>query len=243
MSAKPLVIRDLYKAYRVGQPVLDGLSLTVDSGDALALVGINGAGKTTLIKSILDFVSIDCGNIEIFSESHARHQARARIAFLPERFQPPYYLTGEGFLRMMARLYRASYSESGIAATMQALDLPASALSQPVREYSKGMAQKLGLIACLHSQRSLLIMDEPMSGLDPKARHAFKQLLRELPGEGRTLFFSTHLLADVEAVCNKMAILHDGRLHFVGSPTECCRQFGTEELENAYMQCIGAQVA
>ncbi len=243
MSAEPLVIHDLYKAYRAGESVLDGISLTVDSGDALALVGVNGAGKTTLIKSILDFGSIDSGSIEIFSESHTRHQSRASIAFLPEHFQPPYYLTGEGFLRMMARLYRAPYSETGIAATMQALDLPASALSQPVREYSKGMAQKLGLIACLHSQRSLLIMDEPMSGLDPKARHAFKKLLRELHGQGRTLFFSTHLLADVEAVCNKMAILHDGRLRFVGAPADCCRQFGTDDLETAYMQCIGAQAA
>lgn len=243
MSAKPLVIRELSKSYRTGQPVLDGISLAVDKGDAMALVGVNGAGKTTLIKSILDFISVDHGSIEIFAKSHRHYQARRALAFLPERFQPPHYLTGRGFLRMMARLYRVGYSEKVIANTMQALDLPAAVLSRPVKEYSKGMAQKLGLIACLHSQRSLLIMDEPMSGLDPRSRHAFKKLLQELPQQDRTLFFSTHLLADVSAICNRLAILHDGMIRFIGSPDDCCRQYGTDDLEAAYMACIQSETA
>lgn len=242
MTASPLVIRDLGKAYRKNRPVLAGVSLTVADGDACALVGVNGAGKTTLIKSVLDFISIDSGRIEIFSDGHDHYAARHRLAFLPEKFQPPYYMTGAGFLRMMARLYQVTYDAKEIESTMQALDLPLSALRQPVKEYSKGMAQKLGLIACLHSQRELLIMDEPMSGLDPKARHAFKQLLLNLKNEGRTLFFSTHLLADVGAICNQMAILHDGRIRFSGSPQDCCREYAADDLETAYMNCIGTTV-
>lgn len=242
MTDQALVIDDLAAGYNRSARVLDGVSISIDSGDAFALVGVNGAGKTTLIKSILDFISVDQGSIELFGTSHDRYQARARLAFLPERFQPPYYLTGQGFLRSMADLYRVEYDPSVIATTMRTLDLPHDALAKPVREYSKGMAQKLGLITCLHSQRDLLIMDEPMSGLDPKARYAFKTLLQELYQNGRTLFFSTHVLADIGAVCNKMAILHSGRICFLGSPDECCRQFGSDDLETAYMQCINESV-
>jgi len=241
MSEKPLAIRNLKAGYRRTSPVLDGVSLSLEPGDAFALVGANGAGKTTLIKSALDFISIDEGEIRIFGCTHWDYHSRARLAFLPERFQPPYYLRGSDYLRSMSKLYRVDYDESVILATMKKLDLSREALDRSVKEYSKGMAQKLGLIACLHSGRDLLIMDEPMSGLDPKARHAFKALLRDLHREGRTLFFSTHVLADINAICNKMAILDAGRICFMGSPDECCRQFGSDDLESAYMACISAE--
>lgn len=244
MLTPPLVIEDVDKTYGSSGTVLRGLSLRVEPGDAMALVGVNGAGKTTLIKAVLDFISIDGGSIRINDCPHRDYRARKTLAYLPERFQPPYYVTGSGFLDMMARLYEVPLSGTEIADYARALDLPNEVLERPVRTYSKGMAQKLGLIAALASQRSLLLLDEPMSGLDPRARHSFKKLLRALGEQGRTLFYSTHLLADVGSICNRMAILHDGVICFQGTPDRCRELYAADDLEAAYMTCIeGSAVA
>lgn len=238
MSVQPLVIQNIEAGYQRTNSVLKDISLSLEGGDAFALVGANGAGKTTLIKSVLDFISINNGKITIFGHPHVDYHSRSEVAFLPEHFQPPYYLKGRDYLRSMSRLYSVAYDEDSISVTMEKLDLPLEALDRSVKEYSKGMAQKLGLLACLHSGRNLLIMDEPMSGLDPKSRHAFKGLLRDLNQQGRTLFYSTHVLADISAICNKMAILDSGRIRFTGSPIDCCQQFASDDLESAYMACI-----
>ncbi len=118
------------------------------------------------------------------------------------------------------------------------LDFDPAALSRPVRTYSKGMAQKLGLAACFLSQRSLLVLDEPTSGLDPQARARFKDYLQQYRDPGLTLFFSTHLLHDVEALCDRLAILHEGRVRFVGSCGECREHFHADDLERAYLRAI-----
>ena len=137
-----------------------------------------------------------------------------RIAFLPERFNPPFYLTGRDFLQYMLKLHRTPYDETQVARTFGALDLDLSALTRPARTYSKGMTQKLGLAACLLSGKDLYIFDEPTSGLDPKARALLKRELRELRHTRRTLFFTSHALADVAEMCDRMAIVHAGRLQF-----------------------------
>ena len=101
------------------------------------------------------------------------------------------------------------------------------------------MAQKLGLLSCFLREKPLLIFDEPMSGLDPRARAYLKKYLLNLKQAGHTtMFFSTHLLVDVEALCDRMAILHDGQLRFIGTPSDCCQQYGTDDLEQAYLRCI-----
>lgn len=239
MSVQPLRIIDLQQSYGSDRPVLAGVSLEVAAGDSIALVGMNGAGKTTLIKAILDFIAVDSGTIEIYGKPQTDYRARYNLAFLPEHFKPPYYLKGAEFLDMMSSLYGADNARTEIEYYSRSLDLDPGALTKPVRQYSKGMAQKLGLIACLASGRDFLLLDEPMSGLDPKARHQFKKVLREKRNKGMTLFFSTHLLADVDEICNQMAILHDGKIRFSGTPDECRRQFGASDLESAYMSCIG----
>ena len=239
MSVQPLRIVDLQQSYGTDSLVLAGVSLEVVAGDAIALVGMNGAGKTSLIKAILDFITVDSGIIEIYGTSQTDYRARRQLSFLPEHFKPPYYLKGIEFLDMMSSLYRAEHAHAEIAYYSRSLGLDPAALAKPVRQYSKGMAQKLGLVACLASGRDLLVLDEPMSGLDPKARHQFKQVLREKRERGMTLLFSTHLLADVGDICNRMAILHEGKIRFCGTPDECCRQFNADDIESAYMNCIG----
>lgn len=236
-TRKALEFRDVHKTYGRHQ-VLRGISLTVQQGEYVGLVGLNGAGKTTLIKALLDFITIESGTIEIFGLRQREVQARRRLAFLPENFSPPYYLKGCEFLAMMCKLYGVAPENVEISRLMQVLDLESWALKKPVKQYSKGMAQKLGLMGCLLSGRDLLVLDEPMNGLDPRARLYFKRKLQDLRQQDQTVFFSTHLLADVEAVCDRIAILHGGRIAFNGTPTECRQKYATPDLESAYLACI-----
>lgn len=222
---------------------LSPVDMEIQRGEFFALVGMNGAGKTTLIKCLLDFCEPDSGAVDIFGISHRLTAARSRLAFLPERFVPPYYLTGEDFLRYMAALQSANHDRRQAEVVCRALDLDVAALSRPVRAYSKGMTQKLGLAACLLSGRELLIMDEPASGLDPKARALLKARLRTLRERNTTLFFTSHSLADVGEICDRMAVLHRGELLFVGAPAELCGIHGVEDLEAAYLACVARSEA
>ena len=221
--------------------VLDGINLSVNENEYLALVGINGAGKTSLIKCLLDFALVDSGEIRIYDVAHRETIARKKLSYLPEKFLPSYYLKGREFIQYMLSLYEMEYQEKTVLNMLNTLDLTHESLNKTVGELSKGMAQKLGLAASLLSQRPCLIMDEPMSGLDPKARAYLKQHLLELKKQGQTLFFSTHLLADVSALCDRMAILHNAELKFTGSPDECCEYYKTDDLEQAYLKCIEAE--
>src|SRR5512146_1654643 len=146
-----------------GVAALADVSLDVRCGEFFGLVGENGAGKTTLIKCMLDFCAVDSGGIRILGVPHTDTAARSRLAFLPERFNPPFYLTGRDFLRYMMQLHRVPSAEGEAARMCNALELELSALTRPARTYSKGMTQKLGLAACLLSGKDLQVLDEPTS--------------------------------------------------------------------------------
>jgi len=223
-----------------GMSALDDFSLEVRRGEFIALVGVNGAGKTTLLKCLLDFCDADRGAIEIFGIQHRQTAARARLAYLPERFNPPFFLTGRDFLQYMLRLYREPYDESRALAMFSALDLDPAALSRSARTYSKGMTQKLGIAACLLSGKALYVLDEPAGGLDPKARAMFKSELRALRNNETTVFFTSHSLADVAELCDRMVVLHGGRLRYAGTPDELSRRHGGADLESAFLNCIEA---
>ena len=242
MSVAAVSFNRLSKSY-ARQAVLSDVSFDVADGELFGLIGVNGAGKTTCIKSLLDFCELSSGSIKIFGAPHLTTQSRRRVAYLPERFLPPYYLTGRDFLRYMGRLHGAHYQAAGVADMMARLDLDITALDKPVRQYSKGMAQKLGLAACFLSGKDLFVLDEPTSGLDPKARILVKRHLRELNSKGASILISTHMLTDAEQLCDRMGVLHNGQLRFVGSPAECCQQFGVEHLEDAYLRLIEADFA
>ena len=151
---------------------------------------------------------------------------------------PPHYLSGREFLRTLAALGRASYDEARTRALIAELELEPAALERPVRTLSKGMTQKLGLAAALCLERELYVLDEPMSGLDPAARVAVKSVLSRLSREGRTLFFTSHVLADVDELCSSIAVLERARLRFRGSPRALCERYGERSLERAFMRCV-----
>ncbi len=221
-------------------PVLHGIDLNVTGGEAFGLVGLNGAGKTTLIKCMLDFCVVDSGSLRIFGVPHTRTSARARIAFVPERFVPPHYLTSREFLALTFSLAGTRFDGARVEALFDELGLDRAALSKPVRQLSKGMTQKLGLAGCFVVDRDLYVLDEPMSGLDPASRVAVKSVLARLTREKRTLFFTSHVLADVEELCSSIAVLDRGRIQFEGSPQTLCESFGEDRLERAFMRCIDA---
>jgi ABC-2 type transport system ATP-binding protein len=222
---------------------LGKLTLDVMPGESFALVGMNGAGKTTLLKCLLDFCEPDSGHISIFGVTHRETRSRARLSFLPERFTPPYFLTGRDFLRYMLKLQSVAYREEDARSALDSLDLDRAALDLAVRAYSKGMTQKLGLAACLLSRKDLYVLDEPTSGLDPKARALLKIKLKDLRDSGRTVFFTSHSLADVEEIGDRLAVLHLGEILFVGTPTTLKTRHQTESLEEAYLRCIDVEVA
>ena len=235
---KPIIhIHNATKRYS-NHTVFSGLNLTIRQGDCFALAGENGAGKSTLIKCILDFIEVDQGAIKISGQPNKTPQSRSSIAYLPERFNPPYYLTGKSFLNYISSLWQEKFDPKTISETFEAIELDSQVLTRSVRTLSKGTIQKLGLAACFISRKSLLILDEPLSGLDPKARVLVKALLASLKEQNRCVFFSSHLLADVDEFASRIAILHRGALVYDGSPQDCRARYQTENLERAYISCI-----
>jgi len=227
------------KAFGAGQ-ILKDIDILLTPGSFTGLVGVNGAGKTTLIKCMLDFCNLDGGKIEIFGQLHDSPEARRRLAFLPERFTPPYFLSGREFVRAMLEFVRIQFDEKAVRSMFNDLDLDVMALEKPVRSFSKGMTQKLGLAACFLSGRDFYLFDEPMSGLDPKARARVKGLLTRLRAEGKTVLFTSHSLADIEEICDYMLVLHRGGIAFSGAPLELRERFGAPTLEHAFLRCIEA---
>lgn len=224
------------------QAALRSVSFTVPSGAIFGLIGLNGAGKTTLIKCLLDFTFPDSGEVRIFSTPATDSRAREPLAYLPERFIPPAYLTGLEYLQMMARLHGVTPDEARIEAAVAAIDLDPAYLPKRVGSYSKGSGQKLGIAAVLLSERSLLVLDEPMSGLDPRARAFLKAEIKAAHGRGATVLFSSHSLADVEELCDSFSLLHEGEIKYVGGAQELRQRTGADTLDAAFLKAVEGPV-
>ncbi len=235
---RAIELQEIHKSFG-RQQVLEGLSLRVEPGEYLALVGGNGAGKSTLIRLMLDFLKLDRGGIRLFGRSSLEPVCRKQVAFLPERFTPPAWISAEGYLRAFLQFHGTPWKAKRVEAICEELYFDAAQLSKPVTALSKGMTQKIGLMAVFLSDKPLLILDEPLSGLDPLARIGVKRVLHRLREQGTTLFYSSHLLDDVEAVCDRLAILHQRRFRFVGTVSACLEETHAHNLEEAYLRIIG----
>jgi ABC-2 type transport system ATP-binding protein len=218
--------------------VLDKVDLEVKQGEFFGLVGMNGSGKSTLIKTVLDLVGINSGEIKIHNVSHRNVSSRENVAYLPDRFTPPAHLRCQDFIQYMLRLHGSNCNQQQIEKVLDGLDLDKTVMLESVNKLSKGMTQKLGLASCILSGKSLLILDEPMSGLDPRARVLFKKQLGQLKQKGVTVFFSSHVLADVEELADTMAVLHNSKIYYSGSPENFKLQYSGKNVEQAYMNCI-----
>jgi ABC-2 type transport system ATP-binding protein len=235
---KVIECRKLNKSYGA-KSVLDGVDMSVNEGEFFGLVGMNGSGKSTMIKAILDLTSVDSGTVKIFNRPHRQVSSRQNVTYLPDRFSPPPHLRGQDFIDYMLQLHGSKSTKENIHEMFDAIELDRNAMQESVSKLSKGMTQKLGLASCLLSGKSLLVLDEPMSGLDPKARVLFKQQLYKIKEQGKTLFFSSHVLADVDELADRIAVLHGCKILYTGSTEEFKDSYGTRSLEDAYIKCIG----
>jgi len=213
-----LRVADLCKTFRSGFARrrlrgIEGVSFTVGRGEVFALLGHNGAGKTTTISCLLDLVRPDRGEVSLLGHPHRDRQARARVGYLPER---PYffdYLTGRELLEFYADLLDVPRRErrDRVDQVLRQVDMLPDA-GRRLNKYSKGMLQRLGLAQALLGDPELLILDEPMSGLDPMGRREVRTLLQDLKRQGRTILLSSHIVPDVEQLADAVGILREGRL-------------------------------
>ncbi|HYL81298.1 MAG TPA: ABC transporter ATP-binding protein [Candidatus Acidoferrum sp.] len=224
----------LCKAYRVGfwgrrVEVLRDLTLQVQAGEIFGYLGPNGAGKSTTIKLLLGLVQRTAGSAEVLGLPSGEARARRRIGFLPENPSFYEYLTGQEFLTYCGRLLGVPRPQlrQQVRSLLGEVGLSRAA-DQQVRKYSKGMVQRLGLAQALLGDPELLILDEPMSGLDPIGRKEVRDLILRQKAAGRTVFFSTHILPDVEMICDRVGILVGGSLVKTGPMAELLG----EELES-----------
>ena len=201
---------------------LDDVSFTVERGQTVGFLGANGAGKTTLLKILMGLIYQDTGEIRFHDDlGVGQEQIFANLGFLPERpyFYP--YLTGRDFLCYMGKLQQLSpaVQKEKIASLSERLQI-AHALDRKIRGYSKGMLQRLGLASTLMHDPMMVVLDEPLSGLDPVGRKEFKDILQSLGKEGKTVFFSSHIVPDVEEICDNIVLLEKGKLVYQGRMDE-----------------------
>ena len=201
--------------------ILRDLSLSVEPGEIFGFIGPNGAGKTTTLKLVMDLIRPDGGTIRIFGRSHREVESKARIGFLPEN---PYfydYLTAREFLDFYGRLFGFSRAlrESRTRELLEKVGL-GNRGDRQLRKFSKGMLQRVGLAQALINDPELVILDEPMSGLDPVGRREVRDLILSLKQAGKTVFFSTHILSDTELICDRVGILSKGDLKAVGKVSQ-----------------------
>lgn len=237
MSA-PLSVQNIKKSFG-GKAVLDGVNLELKAGEIFGLIGLNGIGKTTLIKIIIDLLRANDGTVEIFGSNSKLTKSRRNIAYLPEKFQPSGSLKGIEFLRIFSGNGANDLSEIDRLAEMISLDR--RMIDARISKYSKGMTQKLGLISVFLGRPKLVVLDEPMSGLDPQARIYLKRLLKEYKNSGGTVFFSSHILADLEDICDRIGILHGGKVRFLGTHQDLKVKHKVPSLEEAFLKEINVE--
>lgn len=220
------------------QRVIEALDLDLLEGESTALLGLNGAGKSTMLRLAVDLQRPSSGSITLRGAPVADSHARASVAYLPERFTAPHYLRGREWLQMLLSQHGVAYSHRAAVAECARLDLAESVLESPARTCSKGMIQKLGLVACLLSASPLLLLDEPMSGLDPRARRMCRDRLVAAKAEGRTLFMSSHELEDIPLLCDRVLVLHEGGLVFDDTPAALCALHSSGKAEEGLLQLL-----
>lgn len=214
-----IAVEGLTKTYQVGfwrkkVQVLKGVDLTVFRNETFGLLGPNGAGKTTTIKAMVGLLRPDQGSVRIFGKLPLNAANRSRLGFLPEHPSVYAYLTGVEFLQLCGAFFKLAPKilKKRIPDLLDKVGLSEDAARKQVRTYSKGMMQRLGFAQALINDPELLLLDEPMSGLDPVGRHDVRQLIMSLKKEGKTILFNSHILSDIEAICDRVGILVGGRI-------------------------------
>ena len=218
------------------------LNLRVNRGEVFGFLGPNGAGKTSTMNILLGFVPPTRGDAFIFGVSVKEPIARQRIGYLPEQTYYYKFLNAEEILRFYAKIFgiRKPEIETRVNEVLKLVELE-HARRRPIKTYSKGMQQRVGLAQALINNPDLLILDEPTSGLDPIGRMKVREIIQRLKNEGKTVFFSSHELGEVETICDRVAILSGGQLKAEGRVAELMRAHHSENLEQAFLKILNYQ--
>lgn len=226
---------------------VESLTLKLAPGQILGLLGPNGSGKTTTLKALAGLITPTAGRCRIMGHAAGSDAARALVGYLPESFRLATHQTGEEFLRYCAELSSlpADRAEERIKSVLAWTGLGAAA-GRRVATYSKGMLQRLGLAQAVLHEPQVVLLDEPTSGLDPEGRLALVRLIRELARQGRTVVLTSHLLAQAEEICDRLALLGRGRLLASGTTAELMGTLerparGASRLEELYLEKIHAR--
>ena len=228
----------------VSKPALQEVSFTVRRGETLGLIGANGAGKSTCIRLIMDFIRPDYGSVLINGRSPADSGLRHAVGYLPEIASFPASLTILDMLRYVGAVHGLSKGTLGEQSERWLRELELwEARKRPIRSYSKGMQQRASFVLALVHDPSLLILDEPMSGLDPIGRARIGQLIRDLKEQGKTILFCTHILEDVDRLADRLLVLHRGEKRFEGTPGEMSAAFSTTSIVDGFLRAIETEGA
>ena len=233
-------IENVTKSYIKGKNIIEDMNLEVKSGEIFGFLGPNGAGKTTTIKMITGILDIDKGDIKIDEKSIAKEplEAKKNFSFVPDSPDMFLRLKGIEYLNFMADIYEVSKEErqQRIEELAKIFEIE-HALNEKMQSYSHGMRQKIVIIASLLSNPKNWIIDEPMTGLDPKSAFELKNIMRKKAEKGDTIFFSTHILEVAEKLCDRIGIINHGKLIFVGTYEEIKRELdANKSLEELYME-------
>jgi ABC-2 type transport system ATP-binding protein len=237
-EASAIKIEGVAARYGKRQNVIENVSFDVKKGETFGLIGLNGVGKTTLIKIILGLMEPAQGAISIFGHQMLDTETKSMLAYLPEKFEPPFFLSGMEFVKFSLELYNRPFKEDDVLEAADRVSLSREALRRRVNTYSKGMRQKIGLMGTWLTGCPLLILDEPMSGLDPRARVLVKDEIGACRNRGMTVFLSTHILSDMDEMCDRIGVIHDKALRFLGTPAELREKTKSDSLERAFLKII-----
>ena len=227
--------------FRSKKVAVKDLNLSIRAGEVFGFLGPNGAGKTTTMNVLLGFVNATSGAAFLFGVDVREPIARQRIGYLPELTYYYKFLTAEELLRFYARIFGIPRAEADrrIDQLLKLVELE-SARKRPIKTYSKGMQQRVGLAQALINNPDLLILDEPTSGLDPLGRMKVGEIIQRLKQEGKTVFFSSHELGEVETVCDRVAIINQGELKVEGRVDDLVEKYQAN-LEQIFLNIIGYQ--
>lgn len=232
-----LRIENLTKSYN-DKKAVDGLTLHIRAGELYGFIGHNGAGKTTTLKACCGILDFEEGEIFVDGESVKKNPlaCKKKIAYIPDNPELYGFMKGIQYLHFVGDIYEVptDVRQARIRKYADAFELT-EALAQPISTYSHGMKQKLAVISALLHEPKLVIMDEPFVGLDPKAAHILKELMREICDRGGAIFFSTHVLEVAEKLCDKIAIIKNGKLIKAGTMDEVK---GDTTLENTFLELV-----
>lgn len=235
LNSNVLTVSNLFAGYK-NTSVINDVSFELTKSTVTGLAGLNGQGKTTLIKTILGLKKPQNGSVE-------KNIKDCAVAYLPERFTPSPLLTGEEFIHFSLALFGQTIDHDALIKNAEQLSFKEKDLKRLIKTYSKGMRQKIGILSTFLADVPFIVLDEPMSGLDPMGRKQVKQFILKARQKGQSVFLTSHVLTDFVELCDNMLVFHDKQIRFSGTPQKLLENSLADDIEGAFLTLLEADAA